>query len=70
MSNQVRSPIEQAIGAGLVAGTTAIIALKLLTGLALMPLLVVFLMVFGVVGMLRLRLLRMSGPGATRRQRQ
>ena len=59
MPDQVRSPIEQSVLTGLAAGAVAILVLKPLTGMAFMPLFVVFLLVFGVVAILRLRLLRM-----------
>jgi hypothetical protein len=59
MPGQVRSPIEQAVLTGLVVSAAAILVLKLLTGLSLMPLFIVFLLVFGIASILRLRLLRM-----------
>jgi hypothetical protein len=67
MRQQTRSPIEQALLTGLLAGAATILVLKLLTGLAFVPLLVVFLLVFAIAGIFKLRLIRMSGTGASRR---
>ena len=67
MQQQTQSPVGQAVQTGLLAGTVTIIVLKLLAGIAFVPLLVVFLFVFAIAGIFRLRLIRMSGSGASRR---
>ena len=61
MQEHQRSTIEQAVLTGAVTGGAAIIVLKLATGIAFTPLLIVFLLVFAIAAILRLRMLRMGG---------
>ncbi|HYI23790.1 MAG TPA: hypothetical protein VD767_00135 [Thermomicrobiales bacterium] len=61
MQEHQRSTIEQALLTGAVTGGAAIIVLKLGTGIAFIPLLIVFLLVFAIAAILRLRMLRMGG---------
>ncbi len=68
VQQQTRTPIEQSMLTGLLAGAATIFVLKLVTGLAFLPLLVVFVLVFATAGIFRLRLIRMSGSEPSRRR--
>lgn len=52
--------MQRAAVTGLVAGAVIVIVLKLLTGMAFTPILIVFLLIFAIAGILRLRIDRMT----------
>lgn len=66
MKDHRRSPIEQSVLTGAVTGAAVVVLLKVFTGMSSIPLLVISLIVFGVISILRLRIVRMTGQRSDR----